>query len=112
MHSLAGVASGISAAAFIWYGAGCFLSKRMEAEFARYGVPRLRRWTGFLQILAGLGLIAGFVYRPFMLSAAGGLTVMMLVGVGIRIRIRDPWYAALPASLLMLLNAYIFWRGW
>ena len=84
----------------------------MEAEFERYGVPGLRRWTGFLQILAGSGLLAGYVYRPFMLSAAGGLAVMMLVGVGIRIRIRDPWYATLPAFLLMLLNAFIFVRGW
>lgn len=112
MQNLLGVASGISAVAFIGYGAGCFLSKRMVAEFERYRVPKLRKWTGFLQILAGLGLMAGFAYRPFMLSAAGGLAVMMLVGLGIRIRIRDPWYAALPAFLLMLLNVFIFVRGW
>jgi hypothetical protein len=112
MQGLLGVASGISASAFLFYGAGCFLSKRMVAEFARYRVPGLRKWTGFLQMMAGAGLLAGYVYRPFLLSAAGGLAVMMLVGVGIRIRIRDPWYAALPAFLLMLLNVLIFMRGW
>lgn len=84
----------------------------MVAEFERYRVPKLRQITGALQLAAGAGLIAGYFYRPLLLSAAAGLAVMMLVGVGIRVRIRDPWYAALPAAILMLLNVFIVVRGW
>ena len=39
--------------------------------------------------------------------AAGGLALMMLVAVGVRIRIQDSLFQTLPALIYLLLNAYL-----
>lgn len=102
------IAQGISAVLFLGYGAGCFLSKTMVLEFARYRLPELRILTGALQIAGGIGIIVGHFYKPFLLLSAGGLALMMLLAFITRIRIRDPFVAAVPSLSLLLLNSYIF----
>lgn len=104
MQLLLILAQGISAALFLWYGLGCLLSKRMVAEFEHYRLPHLRVTTGVLQIAGGLGLIGGHYYRPMLVTAAGGLALMMLFAFITRIRIRDPLYLALPSLTLCVLN--------
>ena len=102
------IAQGISAVLFLGYGAGCFLSKTMVLEFDRYGVPKLRVLTGALQIAGGLGLLAGHFYQPLLLLSSGGLALMMLFAFITRIKIRDPFLAAIPSLSLLLLNSFIF----
>ena len=80
----------------------------MVVEFHRYRVPRLRVLTGLLQIAGSFGLIAGYSFRPLLLCASAGFTIMMVAAVLTRVRIRDPWYAAIPAFSLCVLNAFIF----
>jgi hypothetical protein len=107
MPSFSLIAQGLSAFIFIWYGAGCFLSRRMVAEFERYCMPTLRRLTGTLQMAGGVAIVAGHFYRPLLLLGAGGLAAMMLVAFVTRVRIRDPFYEAIPSFSLLLLNAYL-----
>lgn len=102
------VAQGISVVVFLWYGAGCFFSKKMVREFARYRLPRLRIVTGALQIAGSIGIIAGNFYQPLLLLSSGGLALMMLFAFLTRIRIRDSFLYAIPSLSLLLLNAYIF----
>jgi DoxX-like family len=107
MHSIQEIARDISATLFAWYGMSCFLSKKTITEFARYRLARFRVLTGLLQVAGSLGLVAGHFFRPILIVSAGGLTTMMFLALITRFRIRDPWYAALPAFLLFALNLFI-----
>ena len=56
---------------------------------------------------AALGLLAG-LNQPWMgRAAAGGLALMMLVAVGVRIKIKDTLLQATPALFYLGLNAYL-----
>ncbi len=107
MKFIQGIAQGISFVLFAWYGTSCLFSKRMISEFERYQLPRLRQFTGILQVAASLGLLVGHFYRPVLLLSAGGLAAMMFLALVTRIRIRDPLYLAIPAFSLLALNLFI-----
>ncbi len=96
-----------SAVTFTAYGALCLFSGGMRAEFERFGLARFRRATGAVELLGGLGLVAGLLVPDVLLVAAAGLTVLMVLGVGVRLRVGDPWPEAVPAAVLALLNGSI-----
>jgi hypothetical protein len=100
----------VSALSFLGYGTLCLCSSSMKQEFRRYGMGAQRVWVGLCQWGAGLGLLAGMWVPWLGQAAAGGLAVMMLVAVGVRIRIKDSTWQTLPALLYLLLNAYL-WRA-
>ncbi len=96
-----------SALSFLVYGAGCFTSRHLRDEFVRYGFSRERRLIGFLQICGSLGLIAG-MWLPWLgKGGAGGLALMMLVAILVRIRIRDSFLKTTPAILYFFVNTYL-----
>ena len=97
----------VSAAAFLFYGLACLFSARLVAEFERYRLARWRPLIGLLEVAGGLGIVAGQWFPPLKIAAATGLFVLMLCGLWARWRIRDPWYAMLPALLLALVNLAI-----
>ena len=103
----AAVAQGLSIVAFAGYGAHALLSVEMVSEFERFGLARLRVLTATLQIVGSVGLAAGHFFRPLLLLSAAGFTAMMLVALLVRIRIRDPISAMLPAFVLMCLNLFL-----
>jgi uncharacterized membrane protein YphA (DoxX/SURF4 family) len=93
---------------FLVYGTSCLHSNHMKREFARFGYPRQRKMTGVLQLLGALGLLLGYYLSPGLaFSAAIGLMLLMSIGFGVRLKIRDPLYAASPALLYALLNLYL-----
>lgn len=95
---------------FSLYGLSCLLSSRMVAEFDRYGLARFRALTGWLQLAGAIGVAMGMAgYEQVGLLAAGGLALQMALGVGVRLRIRDRWYQALPALGYACLNASLAW---
>lgn len=103
------VCRALSAIAFVGYGVACLTTQHMVAEFERFGLSRFRRLVGALELLGGLGLLAAYFYRPLLLVSAGGLTVLMLLGVGTRLRIRDPMVETLPAAAFFAINAFVLW---
>jgi len=81
----------------------------MRKEFARYGLAHYRRLTGWLQLAGAAGLLGG-LFLPFLgFAAALGLSLQMLAGVGVRIRIRDTILQTLPAAFYCVLNAVLAW---
>ena len=78
--------SGIS---FILYGIGSFNSRRMSSEFIRWGYGNYRYLIGGLQLLGGLGLLAGIMIDELLLISSGGLTLLMLMAVFVRFKIKD-----------------------
>ena len=97
----------ISAAAFLFYGLACLFSSRLVAEFERYRLARFRVLVGSLEAAGAFGLLAGWWWPPLQVAAAAGLFLLMLCGLWARWRIRDPWYAMLPAALLAVVNLAI-----
>lgn len=96
-----------SALSFFAYGAACFLSVYIQGEFERYHLGSQRVLVGALQLAAGIGLVAG-LSQPWMgRAAAGGLALMMLVAVGVRIKIKDTLIQMTPALLYFALNTYL-----
>lgn len=111
MQLVTAVAQGLSIVAFAGYGSHALLSDGMVAEFERYGVARLRVLIATLQIVGSAALLAGYFFRPLLLLSAGGFTAMMLVALIVRIGIRDPISAMLPAFVLMCLNVFLVVSG-
>lgn len=97
-----------SGVVFIFYGLLCLTTNHMVVEFNRYGLARFRKIVGVLELLGGTGLIVGFYYPLISIVASVGLTVLMLLGVLVRIKNKDPLWEIIPAFSLMLLNGYIF----
>ncbi len=97
-----------SSATFLGYGLFCLMSLAMEREFTRFGLAHLRVLTGSLEVLGGVGLLVGLAWTPALWLAAGGLALLMLCGVVVRVSVGDSLVQMLPALGLMVVNAYIF----
>lgn len=98
-----------SALSFLFFGLGCLTSPRLKLEFQRYGLPQYRKLTGYLQLLGAAGICLGFFWLPLQLLSTGGLALLMLLGVGVRIKIRDSLLQTLPALVYCSLNAFLFY---
>lgn len=100
-----------SAISFLFYGLSFYTSSHMKAEFKRYGLEKFAFLTSILQILGGIGLIVGLEIHPILLLSSAGLSVLMLCGFGVRLKIKDGLWRSLPALLYLLLNSYIFYSA-
>ena len=83
----------------------------MKQEFLRYRLAAQRSMVGALQWFAGIGLLAGMIQPWLGQLAAGGLALMMLIAVIVRIQIRDSLLQTLPALFYLALNAYLCLAG-
>ena len=79
----------------------------MVNEFVRYGIPQFRKLTAWLQLLGSLGIIIGFWIDYLQIFSTIGLSLMMLLGVTVRIKIKDNLTKILPALFYFLLNAFL-----
>jgi hypothetical protein len=100
-----------SALSFLGYGSACFFSSRMKQEFLRYRLASQRIPVGILQWCAGGGLLVG-MSQPWMGQlAAGGLALMMVVAIIVRIQIKDTLLQTIPALFYLALNIYLCIAG-
>ena len=101
----------ISSLSFMGYGIAYFSSAKMKSEFKRFGLEKAGALTAILEIVGALGLLLGLKIHLILLVSAGGLAVLMLLGVAVRIKVSDTIWVTLPALFFMLLNAYIFFMS-
>ena len=99
-----------SAVSFLLYGIGCFTSAFMKEEFIRYGIPKLRKLIGVLQLLGSLGIIVGFRVEYLQPLSTLGICLLMFFGVITRILIKDDLIKTLPALFYCLLNGYLCFK--
>ena len=104
----------VSSLSFYAYAASYFLSPHMKSEFKRFNLEKIGLLTVVLQILGATGLLVGLFYKPILSLAALGLSLLMLSGLIVRIRVKDGLLVSLPALFFLLLNAYILAEslGW
>lgn len=79
----------------------------MVLEFQRYGLPGMRVFTGIMEVLLGVAMIAGIFYPLIAFLTSISLASMMLVGVIVRKKIGDPILFILPAALYLVVNIVI-----
>jgi len=99
------------ALAFLFYGYACIATPTMVGEFARYGIPKLRLFVGWLEIVGGLGILVGYLIPVVGLLATAGIALLMLGGVVLRIAIKDRVIAIFPAAFLMVVASVIFYAS-
>lgn len=97
----------VSILLFLYYGMSVLVSNAMETEFERFGLSRFRKLTGSLEVLGSVGLMLGYFVPILVVAASGGLTLLMVLGLATRYRVRDPLAEAVPALVLMLMNLYV-----
>ena len=97
--------SGVS---FIIYGSLLFVSTEMRNEFKRFELEKFTTLTGILELLGGIGLLVGLKFGFILLISSGGLALLMLLGFGVRIKVKDGFWLSLPSLFFMLLNLYVF----
>jgi hypothetical protein len=95
------------ALSFFGYGLSCLRTRRMVEEFKRYRLAEYRELTGWLQLLGATGLLVGLFVPLLGGLAAGGLSLQMACGFGVRVRLRDSWLQCAPSAIYMLLCGWI-----
>ena len=79
----------------------------MKQEFIRFGLPGLGAMTAVFQLLGAIGLIAGFRFPILLVLASGGLALMMLLGLAVRLKVKDRIWVSIPALFFFALNTAI-----
>ena len=106
--SLSTLLTFFSGFSFLFFGAASLFTSQMKSEFKRYGLENSRALVGGMQLLGALGLILGYFYSPFIQTlAASGLTILMLFGFLVRLRIRDSFIQSAPSLIYAVLNAIL-----
>ena len=100
-----------SAISFIFYSINSLYSKRLISEFDRWGYGKFRILIASFQLLAGIGFIIG-LYFSFLISIVSFLlSVMMLVAIFVRIKVKDNVIEIFPAIFYASLNLIIFYNS-
>ncbi|MBT8378508.1 MAG: DoxX family protein [Ignavibacteria bacterium] len=98
----------ISGVSFIIYGCLLFVSAEMQNEFKRFGLEKFTILTGILELLGGIGMLVGLKFNFILLISSGGLTLLMLLGFGTRLKVKDGFWPSFPSLFFMILNFYVF----
>lgn len=82
----------------------------MKKEFKRFKLEKFGLLVVVLELLGAVGLMIGFwIFHPLLIIASAGLSLLMLMGLIVRLRLNDGLLLSLPALFFLVLNAYIFW---
>jgi len=60
----------------------------------------------------GAGLLVGFKWPVIMWVSSGGLYLLMLLALGMRLWNRDGFLLSIPAAVLMIVNSAIIKESW
>lgn len=99
-----------SATSFLIYGIAYFISSNMKNEFKRFGLEKFGVLTAILELTGAIGLFVGLQNHTVLVLSSGGLALLMLLGTGVRIKMKDSLLVSLPAFFYFLLNAFILYK--
>ena len=99
-----------SGMSFLGFGLSCFLNPFIKKEFERYGLSKYRTTTGFFQLIGAFGILTTDHNLTLWNISSLGLSVLMLLGFIVRIRLKDNFIQSFPSFFYMLLNGYIYWN--
>lgn len=58
-------------------------------------------------VLGGIGMLVGLWVSFILLISSGGLALHMILGFGVRLKMKDGFWVSLPSFFFMVLNLYI-----
>lgn len=96
-----------SSGAFAFYGYETLFAASPRGEYERYQLASMRVFVGRAQLLGAAGVIVGLAVAPVGLAAALGLSTMMVLGLTVRLRLRDAPRLMIPAATLALINGAV-----
>ncbi|RTY76114.1 hypothetical protein EKM05_05155 [Flavobacterium sp. GSP27] len=99
-----------SATSFLIYGMAYFASSNMKNEFKRFGLEKFGPLIAVLELAGAIGLFIGLQNHTVLVLASGGLALLMLLGTGVRIKMKDSLLVSTPAFFYFVLNLYILCR--
>ncbi len=105
------ICSLFSSLSFFGYVIAYFASPQMKLEFKRFSLEKIGFYIILLELLGAIGLIVGLKINLILSISSLGLSLLMLSGVIVRIRLRDSILISLPAFLYMALNGFIFFKS-
>jgi len=100
-----------SSVSFIIYGSLLLVSAKMQNEFKRFELEKFTTLTGVLELLGGIGLLVGLKFGFILLISSGGLALLMLLGFGVRIKVKDSLWLSFPSFFFMVLNLFVFFNA-
>ena len=80
----------------------------MKAEFKRFGLETFALLIVASQFFGAVGLFVGLWFNSMLVLSSFGLAFLMLLGVFVRVYMKDSIWISLPALFYMALNTYIF----
>lgn len=97
-----------SVLSFLFFGISCFITHYMRTEFMRYGLKNLQYLIGALQLIGAFGLGLGYFYMPIVaVISAIGLSLLMILGFAVRLKIKDTVIQSAPSLFYAIINCYI-----
>ena len=109
--TLTQICSLFSSLSFFGYVIAYFASPQMKLEFKRFSLEKIGFYIILLELLGAIGLIVGLKINLILSISSLGLSLLMLSGVIVRIRLRDSILISLPAFFYMVLNGFIFFKS-
>lgn len=83
----------------------------MKSEFKRFGLEKVGTLVVILELIGAFGLLIGLKFQPILIISSAGLAILMLLGVAVRVKMRDSIWISIPALFFMALNTYIFFAA-
>lgn len=80
----------------------------MRKEFDRFRLSKYATLTGTLELMGGIGLLVGLKFNIVLLLSSGGLALLMLLGFGVRLKMKDGFWLTFPSVFFMIINIYFF----
>jgi hypothetical protein len=99
-----------SSISFLAYTCAYLVAPEMRSEFEELKIEKMSNLVVTLEFLGALGLIVGLFYTPIAILSSLGLSVLMFLGVVIRVKNKNSLKLTLQAIFFMFLNGYIFWE--
>ena len=110
MHWVVWIVEGLLAAAAIMAGwtkvSGSQQQRSAFTENYRYSLG-LMYFIGVMEVLGGLGLIAGYWVPILSVLAAGGFAIIMIGAVATHVRSRDTANHTMPSLVLLVLSLIV-----
>jgi len=100
-----------SSLSFVGYSISYFTFSHMKSEFERFKLKKFGLFVIVVETIGAFGLLVGLFFTPILLLSAGGLAVLMLLGLITRIKSKDSFLVSSPAIFYMILNSYIVYLG-
>tara|TARA_B100000401_G_C52580196_1_gene612206 strand:+ start:366 stop:719 length:354 start_codon:yes stop_codon:yes gene_type:complete len=97
-----------SSLSFFGYVIAYFTATKMKEEFKRFNLEKIGFHIIILELLGALGLIIGLKFNLILMVSSLGLTLLMLAGVAVRIKLKDSLRVSFPAIFYLVLNGLIF----